>query len=186
MAFSAITSRKTAISAALAAVLAIALVAYANYAPAEAQGQAQPAAPGGKAAAAAAPGAGTPAASATAQASASAATPRKQRSKEQAAAALMALPELQAWSALVEKESHGKAHGALIEYDPAPRMVHGKSYWQFSFVENSDEAALRWESFLASSSDDEILVEDPVTEELLTLERWRKEKQPAKRRSIDG
>jgi hypothetical protein len=108
------------------------------------------------------------------------------RTREQAAAALMALPELQAWSALLEKNSGGKAHGALIEYDPAPRKLNGKSYWQFSFVENNDTAALRWESFLASSSDDEILVEDANTDEVISLARWRREKHPAKRTGADG
>jgi hypothetical protein len=124
-----------------------------------------------------APVAATPAASAVA---------RPGRSKEQAAAALMALPELQAWSALLEKQSGGKTHGALIEYDPALRTVRGKTYWQFSFVENSPEAALRWESFLLSTSDDEILVEDLASDELLSLEQWRRQKQPAKRSSVDG
>lgn len=132
--------------------------------------------------------AGTPSsAAASASASSSAtATAQATRTKEQAAAALMALPELRAWSAQLEKNSDGKIHGAVIEDDPAPRMVKGKRYWQFSFVENSPEAALRWESFLVSSSDDEILVEDVNTDELLTLERWRKEKQPSKRNSAGG
>lgn len=127
-----------------------------------------------------------------ATASATAAVPQApvpahtQRTREQAAAALMALPELQAWSALLEKNSGGKSHGALIEYDPEPRNVKGKRYYQFSFVENTPEAALRWESFLAAVSDDEILVEDSNTDELLSLERWRKEKQPARRSGIDG
>jgi hypothetical protein len=58
----------------------------------------------------------------------------------------MALPELQAWSALIEKTSGGKAHGGLLEYDPVPRKLNGKSYWQFSYVENSAESALRWEA----------------------------------------
>jgi hypothetical protein len=108
------------------------------------------------------------------------------RTKEQAAAALMALPELQGWSALLEKNSNGKTHGALIEYDPAPRKLNGKNYWQFSFVENSAESAQRWESFLVSSNDDEILVEDSSTDEVISLARWRREKHPAKRTSIDG
>jgi hypothetical protein len=112
--------------------------------------------------------------------------PAATRSKEQAAAALMALPELQAWSALLEKNSNGKVHGALIEYDPTPRKLNGKNYWQFSYVENSAEAAQRWESFLVSSSDDEILVEDASTDEVISLARWRREKHPAKRTSIDG
>lgn len=181
MALTALTSRKTAISASLAAVLTVGVAAYATYSPAESE--VLPAQP--PAATPVAPGAAPASASAAGSAGPSAA-PRQQRTKEQAAAALMALPELQAWSALLEKESHGKAHGALIEYDPAPRKIRGKSYWQFSFVENTADAALRWESFLASSSDDEILVEDTDTDELLTLERWRKEKQPSKRRGVDG
>jgi hypothetical protein len=108
------------------------------------------------------------------------------RTKEQGAAALMSLPELQAWSALIEKNSNGKAHGGLLEYDPVPRKLNGKNYWQFSFVENSAESALRWESFLVSSSDDEILVEDASSDEVISLARWRREKHPAKRTSIDS
>lgn len=107
------------------------------------------------------------------------------RTKEQGAAALMALPELQAWSAAIEKNSAGKAHGGLLEYDPAPRKLNGKSYWQFSFVENSAEAAQRWESFLVSSSDDEILVEDAASEEAISLGRWRREKHPGQRTALD-
>jgi hypothetical protein len=101
--------------------------------------------------------------------------------RQQAAQALMALPELKAWSAQIEKKSAGKMHGAVVEYDPAPRVVKGKRYWQLSFVENSAEAAERWESFLVSASDDEILVEDVVTDELISLKRWRKEYRPMER-----
>lgn len=108
------------------------------------------------------------------------------RTKEQGAAALMALPELQTWSALIEKNSSGKAHGGLLEYDPVPRKLNGKTYWQFSFVENSAESALRWESFLVSANDDEILVEDATNDEVISLARWRREKHPAKRTSIDN
>ena len=185
MAITAPTSRKAAIGASLAVVLAVGLGTYAVYAPAESE--VLPVAPAAASASAAAAAQAPASAQASASAeAASAGAPRRQRTKEQAAAALMALPELQAWSTMLEKESHGKAHGALIEYDPTPRKIRGKSYWQFSFVENTEDAALRWESFLASSSDDEILVEDTATDELLTLERWRKEKQPSKRHGIDG
>lgn len=114
------------------------------------------------------------------------AEPAATRTKEQGAAALMALPELKAWSALIEKNTNGKAHGGLLEYDPTPRKLNGKNYWQFSFVENSAESALRWESFLVSSSDDEILVEDGQNDEVISLARWRREKHPEKRLSVDG
>ncbi|WP_229257543.1 hypothetical protein [Duganella callida] len=108
------------------------------------------------------------------------------RSKEQGAAALMALPELQAWSAIIEKNSNGKAHGGLLEYDPTPRKLNGKTYWQFSFVENTAESAMRWESFLVSANDDEILVEDASSDEVISLARWRREKHPSKRTAIDN
>jgi hypothetical protein len=104
-------------------------------------------------------------------------------SKAQASLALMALPELRAWSERIEKASGGKAHGALIEYDPAPRMVNGKRYWQLSFVENGVDAAHHWQTFLVSASDGEILVEDAASDELMSLERWRKEKHPMQRDS---
>ncbi|MES2261903.1 MAG: hypothetical protein V4724_25565 [Pseudomonadota bacterium] len=102
-------------------------------------------------------------------------------SKDQAVERLMALPELQAWSLRIEKNSGGQAHGAVIEYDPKPRVLNGKHYFQFSFIENSNDAAQRWESFLVSQSDGEILVDDDVNNDVLSLERWRQEKQPLQR-----
>lgn len=183
MAMQAPISRRTAIVAALAGGLTAGVGAYYQL---SAAASTPPASQPGTPAAASAPATAEANAAATAATPAASAPARASRTKEQAAAALMALPELQAWSALLEKQSGGRTHGALIEYDPTPRTVHGKTYWQFSFVENSAEAALRWESFLLSTSDDEILVEDLATDELLSLERWRKEKQPAKRSGIDG
>ena len=103
------------------------------------------------------------------------------RSKEQAMNALMALPELKAWSAQLEKASDGKVHGALIEYDPKPKTIGGIDYWQFSFVENGGEAVHRWESFLVAERGDDILVEDFATDKTLTLAQWRKEKRPMER-----
>lgn len=107
-----------------------------------------------------------------------AAKPGAALSREQAVAALMALPELQSWSDRIEKESKGTAHGALIEYDAQLRTVNGKQYYQLSFVENSSDSARRWESFLVAQSDGEILVDDDEDNQLLPLERWRKEKRP--------
>jgi hypothetical protein len=101
--------------------------------------------------------------------------------KEQAKAALMALPELQAWSAQIEKTSGGSVHGAVIEDDPAPRNINGKNYWQFSFVENRSDAVHRWESFLVAQAGGEILVEDFDGDATLTLEQWRRDKRPLER-----
>jgi hypothetical protein len=122
------------------------------------------------------PAAGPQAAPASAIASAPAV-----RTKEQAMSALMSLPELKAWSSQLEKSSGGKLRGALIEYDPKPKRINGKNYWQFSFVENGSDAAHRWESFLVADSGDEILVEDFATDQPLTLEQWRKQKRPMER-----
>lgn len=96
------------------------------------------------------------------------------RSKEQAMDALLAVPELKAWSAQIEKRSQGKAHGAVIEDDPVPREVNGKKYYQLTFVENRKQDVRRRESFLVSQQGDEILVEDPETDKLLSLQEWRR------------
>jgi hypothetical protein len=87
---------------------------------------------------------------------------------------LMALPEVITWSAEIEKASHGKAHGALIEDDPAPRLINGKPFWQFSFVENRRDAVHRVQSFLVAKSGDEILVDDLESDTMLTLQEWRR------------
>jgi hypothetical protein len=191
MEFSKLSTRKLILASAVVGMAVVALGAwFANSAPAEPRAAPAPvAAPASASSAAAvkkaAPVAAAPRAVADKE-PAPHAEPAATRTKEQAAAALMALPELQAWSALLEKNSNGKVHGALIEYDPMPRKLNGKNYWQFSYVENSAEAAQRWESFLVSSSDDEILVEDASTDEVISLARWRREKHPTKRTSIDG
>lgn len=100
------------------------------------------------------------------------------RTKEQAMAALMALPELKAWSERIEKESGGKLRGALMEYDTQPKVIGGKRYWQFSFVENGSDAARLWESFLVSDKGDDILIDDAETDEPMTLAAWRAQKRP--------
>lgn len=107
------------------------------------------------------------------------------RSKQEAMAALMALPELKAWSSQLEKSSGGKVHGALIEYDPKPKLIDGKRYYQLSFVENSSDAAHRWESFLVAESGDEVLVEDAMTDQTMSLDQWRKAKNPIARTSAE-
>ena len=100
-------------------------------------------------------------------------------------AALMALPELKARSSQLEKSSGGKVRGALIEYDASPKLIDGKRYFQLSFVENGADAAHRWESFLVAESGNDILVEDPATDKTVTLDQWRKDKQPLARISAN-
>jgi hypothetical protein len=105
------------------------------------------------------------------------------RTKSQAMKALADLPELKAWSAHLEKSSGGTVHGALIEYGPTPKVIGDKSYWQFSYVENTPEAARRWESFLVGENNPDILVEDDESGIPMPLDQWRKEKQPLTRTS---
>ncbi len=105
------------------------------------------------------------------------------RTKSDARAALAALPEVKAWSEHLETSSGGTVKGALIEYGPTPKVIGAKSYWQFSYVENTPEAARRWESFLVGQDTPEILVENDETDQPVSLEQWRKDKQPMKRKS---
>ena len=94
--------------------------------------------------------------------------------REQATAALLALPEVKEWSAEIEKRSHGKAHGAIIEDDPQPRTLNGRQYWQLSFVENRADRVLRRESFLVAQSGNDILVEDAENDAVMSLDDWRR------------
>lgn len=98
----------------------------------------------------------------------------KAHTKQDAMASLLALPELQAWSQQIEQRSKGKAHGAVIEDDPAPREVNGKKYYQLSFVENRADDARRRESFLVAQDGSEILVDDTESDKLLSLQEWRR------------
>jgi hypothetical protein len=109
----------------------------------------------------------------------------KARTREQAMESLLALPELKAWSNQIEKRSGGKAHGAVIEDDPTPREINGKKYYQLTFVENRAEDVRRRESFLVSQTGDEILVEEPETDTLLSLQEWRRKIKRVELKSAD-
>lgn len=129
-----------------------------------------------------APGAADPAPAAAPTSAPIAIAPAKQRARD----ALMALPELKAWSERIAKNSGGKIHGALVEYDPAPKLVDGKQYWQLSFVENGAVAAHSWDSFLVEVGGSAILVEDYNTDRQLTLEQWRATKKPMERTKAES
>ena len=94
--------------------------------------------------------------------------------REQAMAALLALPEIKAWSQDIEKRSRGKAHGAVIEDDPTPRVINGQAYWQLSFVENRADKVQRRESFLVAKTGSQILVEDTANDTVVSLDEWRR------------
>ncbi len=105
------------------------------------------------------------------------------RSKDDAMRALMDLPELKAWNAHLEKSSGGTTRGALIEYGPTPKVIGDIRYWQISYVENTPDAAHRWESFLVGVDTPDILIDDDETNVPLTLEQWRATKNPIARTS---
>jgi hypothetical protein len=52
--------------------------------------------------------------------------------------------------------------------------VKGSPYYQLIFVENGDDMAQAVASFLVSHVNGEILVEDDISGELMSLDQWRK------------
>lgn len=114
-----------------------------------------------------------------------ASTPEPVRTKEQAMADLMELPEVKAWSTQIAKSSSGAARGAVIEDDVTPLFINGKKYWQFSFVENRHESIHRRKSFLVAQSGDEILVDDAETDSLLSLDEWRRGIEPVNIEAVE-
>ena len=105
--------------------------------------------------------------------------------KEEAMATLLALPEVKTWSDEIEKRSRGKAHGAIIEDDPQPRTINGRTYWQLSFVENRADKVERRESFLVAQTGKQILVEDVENDSVLSLDEWRREIHRIRLKSAD-
>lgn len=105
--------------------------------------------------------------------------------REQAMAALLALPEVKSWSAEIEKRSRGKAHGAVIEDDQTPRVINGRAYWQLSFVENRADKIHRRESFLVARTGDQILVEDTASDAVVSLDDWRRGIRRVETKSLD-
>ncbi|MBD8529757.1 hypothetical protein IFT83_07160 [Massilia sp. CFBP 13647] len=105
--------------------------------------------------------------------------------REQAMAALLALPEVKSWSAEIERRSRGKAHGAVIEDDQTPRVINGRAYWQLSFVENRADKVHRRESFLVARTGDQILVEDTAGDAVVSLDDWRRGVRRVETKSLD-
>ncbi|MGZ3183288.1 MAG: hypothetical protein ACXU8N_12680 [Telluria sp.] len=95
--------------------------------------------------------------------------------------ALMALPELKAWSDSIEKTSGGKSHGAVVAGEPAPKVIDGKTYLAYSFVENEPEAAHFWQGFYVTEKGDSILVEDAATGRTMSVQQWRDTEHPLDR-----
>ena len=105
--------------------------------------------------------------------------------REQAMASLLALPEVKSWSQEIEKRSRGKAHGAVIEDDPTPRVINGRAYWQLSFVENRADKVHRRESFLVAQTGQQILVEDTASDTVVPLDDWRRSIRRVELKSAD-
>ena len=106
--------------------------------------------------------------------------------REQAMASLLALPEVKSWSQDIEKRSRGKAHGAVIEDDPTPRIINGRPYWQLSFVENRADKVQRRESFLVAQTGKQIiLVEDTANDAVVSLDDWRRNIRRVELKSAD-
>ncbi len=97
-----------------------------------------------------------------------------ERTRDQAMAQVLDLPEVKAWSEQIEQASKGKVHGAVIEDDPAPRIIDGKSYYQLSFVENRRQDVHRRASFLVAKQGDDILVESLEDDSVQSLGEWRR------------
>lgn len=123
-------------------------------------------------------------ASAPAEKSMPAAAPAApQRTRDQAMQQLLDLPEVKAWSEQIEQASKGKAHGAIIEDDPAPRVVDGKPYYQLSFVENRKQDVHRRASFLVARQGDDVLVESLEDDSVQSLAEWRRNIRPLELKS---
>lgn len=92
---------------------------------------------------------------------------------EPAVAALLALPEIKAAAEQIEKSSMGAAHGAIIGGDGEPKVVGGKTYKSYSFMESDPKISRRLLGFYVTADGRDILVDDIETGDTIPLEEWR-------------
>ena len=86
---------------------------------------------------------------------------------------LSALPEIQALSRQLERESNGRWHGALMQYDSTPVKLNGHLYFQISFVATGPNTVRPIEDFLVDQVGNAILVSEPESGRALSLNEWR-------------
>lgn len=89
-------------------------------------------------------------------------------------AAVLALPEVQAWhdkrKEVAAGMKNGLPAGGIIA---ARRMVKGVKHWAVSLIDDPQSEAKKWGVFLVRASDGKIFVE-AAEGKLITLEDWRK------------
>lgn len=100
--------------------------------------------------------------------------------KEQAVSMIFELPEIKAWSSYIEHTTKGKVHASIIIFPEEPEILDGKQYWSVNFYENQPTHIHRWESFLVSLDNGEILVDD-IADDVISLQAWRDQKKPMER-----
>jgi hypothetical protein len=96
------------------------------------------------------------------------------------------LPETKAWADYIQKKNAGLKSGEclLVSDEKVPDRYKGTFYWTVEFTEFDTEPTIppyRWETFLVRTKDCHIFIHDLNHNEILSLERWRKLKQPMKR-----
>lgn len=95
--------------------------------------------------------------------------------------AVFRLPEVKAWGKYILETSNGKVHGALMVMPEKPVIENGKRYWSVEYVENQPDHVHRWQTFLVRLDGKEILVDDPVSGDDVSLAEWRETQMPMKR-----
>jgi hypothetical protein len=91
-----------------------------------------------------------------------------------AVAALLALPEIKAMAAEIEKSSMGAAHGGIIGGDGQTRIIDGKTYQAYSFMESDPKISRRIQGFYVTADGKDILVDDVETGDIISLDEWRR------------
>lgn len=105
------------------------------------------------------------------------APPAVAHAERPAVKALLALPEIKAAAEQIEKSSMGAAHGAIIGGDGDAKVIDGKTYQSYSFMESDPKVSRRLLGFYVTADGKDILVDDIETGDTITLDEWRKRAQ---------
>jgi hypothetical protein len=107
--------------------------------------------------------------------------PRASLTSDAAVNAVARLPEVKAWGKFILESTGGKVHGALMVMPEEPVVEEGKRYWSVEYLEDQPDHMHRWQTFLIRLDGKEILVDDPVSGDYVSLAEWRATQKPMER-----
>jgi len=91
------------------------------------------------------------------------------------------LPEVQAWAKYLRTVKEYPVHGCTMDLSSEPWENNGHKWWAVGFYEDQEDHVVMWEAFVVRVDGGEIMVEDRLDGHWMSLDEWRRDKNPMAR-----